>query len=164
MAADYAGAIAAIKQRFVDNWLTGGQPITPYGFVNEKSPVKLDQSTGDPVVWVLFEIVSNGSVILGKGTPGNHVAVYDGLIKGHVFGPTLDGMGETDSGALQRALAIGEIFRNALFYNGVTAGCYVRSGFDLNGPPRIDEGDVTSNDGEWFAVTATIPFEYWHRA
>jgi hypothetical protein len=162
MAADYAGAIAAIKQRFVDAWQSGGMPITPYGFVNERAPATVD-GNGQPIAWVLFEIISTGSFIAGSGMPGNHVIIYDGMIKGHVFTPTGTGMGEADGGGMQKAIAIGEIFRNALFYNGVTPGCYVRSGYDLNGPPRIEEGDVTSDDGEWFATTCVCPFEYWHR-
>lgn len=166
MAADYAGAIAAIKQRFIDNWQTGGAPTTPYGFVNEAAPKTVDDS--DPqnpraIPWVLFEIVHVGSYILGSGTPGNHIIIYDGMIKGHVFVPTGSGMGEIDGGGVQKALAIGEIFRNALFYDNVTAGHFIRSGYDLRASPRIEDGDVTSDDGEWFSTTAVVPFEYWHR-
>lgn len=162
MAADYAGAIAAIKQRFIDNWQSGGVPTTPYGFVNEAAPATVD-ANNNPTIWVLFEIVHVGSYILGTGTPGNHIIIYDGMIKGHVFVPTGMGMGEVDGGGMQKALAIGEIFRNALFFDGVTPGCFIRSGYDLRSAPRIDDGDVTSDDGEWFATTSTTSFEYWHR-
>lgn len=158
MAADYAGAIAAIKQKFIDAW----GAATPYGFVNEIDPSTVDVD-GNPTIWILFEVVSLGSRINGSGTAGSQVIVYSGLIKAHVFAPTGAGTGETSSGAMQQALAIGEIFRNQLFYNGVTAGCYVRSGYDRNGPPRIETGDVNSLDGEWFSTTAVIPFEYWHK-
>ena len=61
---------------------------------------------------------------------------------------------------MQRAIAFGEIFRAAKFYDTVTDGCYVRSGYDLQNQPRIDEGDLTSDDGQWFGVTSTVPFEY----
>ena len=101
MAADYAGAIAAIKQRFVDHWQTGGAPTTPYGFVNEAAPSTVDAG-GNSTIWVLFEIVHVGSYILGAGTPGNHIIIYDGMIKGHVFVPTGRGMGEIDGGGVQR--------------------------------------------------------------
>lgn len=162
MAADYAGAVAAIKQRFIDNWQTAGVPTTPYGFVNEAAPATVD-ADNNPTIWVLFEIVSVNRTMLGLGTPGNHVIIYDGLIKGHVFVPTGNGIGEIAGGGVQKALALGEIFRNALFYDAVTAGCFIRSGYDLQGPPRIEQGDVTSDDGEWFATMATIPFEFWWR-
>lgn len=161
MAADYAGAVAAIKQRFVDNWSPGGVDTTPYGFVNEDDPTSTDIG-GKAIPWVLFDIVSAGSHTVGRGVPGDNVIVYDMLIKGHVFVPLGTGLGETD-GALAYAIAIGEIFRNKIFYNTVTAGRYVRSGYDANGQPRISDGDITSDDGEWFTVTATIPAEYWHR-
>jgi hypothetical protein len=162
MAADYAGAVAAIKQRFIDNWQTDGIPTTPYGFVNEAAPPTVDANS-NPTTWVLFEIVSLTRTNVGHGTPGNNVIVYDGLIKGHVFVPTGSGVGESDGGGVQKALAIGEIFRDALFYDNVTPGCFVRSGYDMQSAPSIDDGDVTSGDGEWFATTASIAFEYWHR-
>jgi hypothetical protein len=55
MAADYAGAIAAIRQRFVDNWTT-----TPIAYVNEAAQPAIDAS-GNPTTWVLFEIVNMNS-------------------------------------------------------------------------------------------------------
>lgn len=159
MAADYAGAVGAIKQRFIDAWVVDGSPRTPIGYVNGD----VDPSANNPSAWVEFEVVHSGSLINGSGLPGNHVIIYYGSIKGHVFVPSGSGLGEIDNGGLQLALAIGEIFRNALFYNTVTDGCFVRSGYDIQNQPRIDDGDLTSDDGQWFAVTATIGFEYWHR-
>jgi hypothetical protein len=81
------------------------------------------------------------------------------MIKAHVFAPVNTGIDD----CYAKAVAIGEIFRNQVFYDSVTAGCFVRSGYTLDGQPRIDQGDASSDDGQWFAVTATIPFEYWHR-
>lgn len=154
MAADYSGALAAIRQRFVDNWTT-----TPIANVNESAEPAVDGS-GNPTTWVLFEVVNNGSKIEGFGTPGNNTIVYYGMIKAHVFAPINSGIDD----CYAKALAAGEIFRNRVFYDAVTAGCYVRSGYRGDGQPRIDEGDASSSDGQWFAVTATIEFEYWHRA
>lgn len=159
MAADYAGAIAAIKQRFIDNWLTGGVATTPVKYVNGDGIVTTD-SQGNPIPWVLFEIVNAGSRVEGFGSAGNNTVVYYGLIKGHVFTRITSGPED----AYAKALAIGEIFRNKVFFDAVTPGCFVRSGYRLDGPPRVDEGDASSDDGNWFAVTATIPFEYWHLA
>ncbi len=154
MAADYTGAIAAIRQRFIDNWTA-----TPIAFVNEPAESAVD-SAGNPTAWVLFEIVNNGSRIEGWGSSGNNTVIYSGMIKIHVFAPT--GSGVDDCYA--KALAAGEIFRNKVFYDSVTANCYVRTGFRPEEQPRIDEGDASSDDGQWFAVTATIPFEFWTRA
>lgn len=158
MAADYAGAVAAIKQRFVAQWVTDAAPTTPIAFVNEAAPSLVNVADGNPVPWVMFEVVSSSSTNMGSGVPGSQVIAYDGMVKAHVFVSTGSGDGTTDAGAMPLALAAGEIFRNKVFFDDVTPGCYVRT---LT--PRIDEGDVTSNDGKWFAVTATIPFEYWHR-
>lgn len=154
MAADYAGALDAIKNRFVDSWANA----TPIAFVNDNDPIVVDES-GNDVPWVFFEVLHSGSWIAGSGTPGNQVIVYDGLIKGRVFSPIKTGLAVP----MAKAIAIGEIFRNRVFYDNVTAGCYVRTGYDRDGQPRIDEGDSFSDDGKWFAVTATIPFHYYHR-
>jgi hypothetical protein len=158
MAADYAGAIAAIKSRFEANWLTDGARKTPFCYLNEAPCETVDES-GTPISWCLVEIVHSGSYLLASGTPGNRPTAWDMLIKVHVMSPTGTGSGE-GGGGLMLALSAGEIFRNALFYNTVTSGCYVRSGYEMQGQPRIDEGDVNSNDGSWFATTATIPAEY----
>jgi hypothetical protein len=158
MAADYAGACEAIRSRFEGIWKNGDTLITPIDFVNESGAPAVDQQSGAPVPWVLFEIVHDDSYIVGSGTPGQQTIIYPGLIKGHVFTPINSGTGD----GLRKAVAIGEIFRNKVFYNDVTPGCYVRSGYAKDGQPRINAGDVTSDDGQWFTTTATIPFEYWH--
>lgn len=164
MAADYAGAKAAIIQRFLDNWVSGPNLLTPVGYVNSVDPTIVDED-GDPrttpwnSTWVMIEVVNSGSRIEAFGSIGNNNVVYYGLIKGHVFVKTGDGTADADA----KALAIGEIFRDALFYDNVTAGCFVRSGYRLDEQPRIDGGDASSGDGNWFAVTATIPFEFWTR-
>jgi len=151
--ADYAGAVAAVKAYFTSNWTA-----TPYGFVNEAAPVSTYED-GTLRPWVLFELVHAGSTIMGSGTPGQQTIVYDGIINAHVF--VEKGSGDADG--LAKAIAIGELFRNKVLYDAVTAGCFVRTGFDRNGVPRIDSGDITSDDGKWFTVTAAIPWEYWHR-
>lgn len=159
MAADYAGALAATRQRFTDNWAPLGVERTPYGFLNPSTdPITADDN-GIPVSWALFEIVHIDSYALGRGVPGNNVIIYPFLIKVHIFVPT----GTDTATAETLAIAAGEIYRNRIYYDAVTAGCYVRSGYDTNGQPRLSGGDITSNDGEWFSLTATIPAEYWHR-
>lgn len=155
MSADYVGALAAIRQRFVDNWT-----VTPIAYVNEPFTAPADPTSGVPQPWVFFEVVNSGSKVETVGGPGNNAVVYYGLIKGHVFAP----INTATTGCYANAVAIGEIFRNKLFFDDVTPGCFVRSGYRLDEQPRIDEGDASIDDGEWFAVTATIPFEYWHRA
>lgn len=151
MAADYAGAIAAIKTRLLAATLP--LDITAIGFVNETDPVRAD-SDGIPWPWAEFEVVSLGSDQLGFGVDGNNVIVYDGAIKAYVY--TKVGTG-TDAG-LAVAIALGNIFKNVDFYTGVTDGCFVRTDF-----PSITDGNTASDDGLWFGVTVSIPFQYWHR-
>lgn len=144
---DYTGAVAALKTRLVDNWTT-----TPFGFVNEAPPATMD-ANGSTIPWVLCEVVSLGSAVRGAGTPNNHVIVYDGAVKLYVFVP--DGAG-TETG-LAYAVALGDIFKNQVIYD-TGNGCYVRTGY-----PSVEDGNAGSDDGLWFGVTASIPFEYWHR-
>jgi hypothetical protein len=152
MPANYAGALAAIKTKFAAEWTS-----TPIEYVNAPFDAPVDGSN-QALAWVFFEVVSTGSFQLGRGTPGNSVIVYDGLIKAHVIAPINSGVDY----AMGLAVDCGEIFRNELFYDTITPGCHVRTG--INGPPRIEQGDALSDNDQEFIVTATIPFEYWHRA
>jgi hypothetical protein len=78
---DYAGAVAAIKQRMADNWTT-----TPVGYQNEPDPQTTD-GNGVPAPWVYFEVIGNTSDLRGMGRPGDHVWLYAGMIAAHVFVP-----------------------------------------------------------------------------
>lgn len=146
--ADFAGAVAAIKARIAAQWAT-----TPVGYMNEGKPQTHNDVSGEPEPWVLVEIVGTGGDIHAAGKPGNRVWLYDGLIHAHVFVPA----GTGDATAREHAVALGEIFRGAQFYDD-TPGHAVRCW-----APRVDGGGNGSDDGLWFRVTATIPFEYWHR-
>jgi hypothetical protein len=59
--------------------------------------------------------------------------------------------------AFQHAVAIGELFRAATFYDD-TPGHAVRTL-----APEIDGGGSADDDGDWFRVTMSCPFTYWHR-
>lgn len=146
--ADYAGAVAAIFARLQAQWTD-----TPIAFPNGEEPATVDPGTGLPRPWIYAEVIGAGSAIVGAGVPGDHVYVYDGVIKLHVFSPKGTG---TDQ-AFQNATTLGEIFRTREFYNETPGHC-VRSW-----SPRVDNGGDGDSDGIWFRVTTSIPFEYWHR-
>ena len=154
MPADYAGALEATKDYFVAAWAAR----TAVAYVSGQDVEKHD-GAGVPTEWGFYEIVHAPSWVAGRGVPGNNCIVYPFNIKVHIFGPILKPPGT----ALQLALAAGEIFRNKLFYNTVTDGCYVRSGYETMGQPRISEGDIAADNGNWLSTTCTIPAEYWHR-
>lgn len=145
--ADYAGAVAAIRQRMIDNWTT-----TPIAFQNE-SPPELTDANGNDAPWVYFEVIGSVSGLRGFGTPGSNIWLYRGSIFAHVFVPINTGI-ETAHG---HAVAIGEIFRAKGFYND-GLGSIVRTW-----SPQTDGGDSGSDDGKWFRVTCTIPFEFYYR-
>lgn len=149
--ADYAGAKAAIEARLAANW-----PTTRIALVNKTpdDPWPPKDGDGNLLPYVLIEVINTTSSIATFGVPGEQTWAYLGLIHVHVFVPV-----NTDSDlATQYAVAIGEIFRGQLFYDDVTPGSYVRT---LS--PRLDGGGDGSDDGLWFRITATIPFEYRHR-
>lgn len=141
---DVAGAIAAIEQRLADNWST--TPIR-----KENDPVR--EPPADASEFVLIEVSVTQSTLRAVGEPGDQFWLYEGVVDVHVFTPVGSG---ADVGRSHAAL-IGEIFRNAVFYNSVP-DYQVRT---LS--PRIDGGGKGSEDGNWFRVTMTCPFEYFHR-
>ncbi|MBE1208110.1 phage tail terminator-like protein [Aminobacter carboxidus] len=148
--ADYAGAKAAIRARLEANWST-----TRITFQNEQPALPWPPVDVDGVLqpWIQLEVVGLGSGIWTFGTPGNRGWRYPGTIYVHVFAP----VGSGEATANQYAVAIGEIFRAAKFYDD-GAGSYIRT---LS--PQVDDGDSGSDDGNWFRVTATVDFTYWHR-
>lgn len=145
--ADYAGAVAAMRDRFVANWTS-----TPIEYQNESWS---EHSTP----WVYFEVISTDSKLRGVGTPGSLTWLYRGNIFIHVFVPV--GYGAADAHTF--AVAAGEIFRAKEFYN-TTPGCAVRTGIGPDGEgPRTDGGGSDADNGNWWRVTATIPFEFYYR-
>lgn len=150
--ADFAGAVAAIRQRLIDNWST-----TPIAFQNENFEPPADPNSGAPVPWVFLEVIGNQSEQRSVGTPGSQEWLYEGHILAHVFVPVNSGVALAQG----HAVAVGEIFRAAQFYDSAP-GCCVRSGYGGEGP-RTDGGATDADDGNWFRVTCTIPFEFYYR-
>lgn len=161
--ADYAGAVAAIKARFLTYWVNGAVRKTPIAFQNETPndgavpPVALpwppNDASGNPTPWVYFEVIGNGSEQRGVGLPGDNIWLYRGGIFIHVIAPK--GYGVETSHAL--VVAAGEIFRAKTFYNdglGAKVVC---------GSPQTDGGASDADNGNWFRLTCFIPFEYFHR-
>lgn len=148
---DIAGAMAAIEQRLADNWST-----TRIAYANttpDQPWPPTDPNTGNAAPWVLIETVNTLDNPRAVGQPGNQFWFYEGLVHVHVFVPLNFGIADARNYASQ----IGDIYRNKTFYNSVD-GYQVRTI-----APRVDGGDSASDDGTWFRVTATIPFEYYHR-
>ena len=148
---DLAGALAAIEARLAANWTTTRiayvniEPNDPWPPVNEN---------GSLVSWIYVEVDGDGAEIHAFGTPLNQTVIDTGDIRITVFVPKGEGLDQ----ARAHAVALGEIFRQQLFYNSDPTA-YVRSG-----TPRIDGGIAVSDDGNWVTMTTTVPFEFYHRA
>lgn len=141
--ADYAGAVAAMRSRFVAEWLE-----TPIAHQNEDPP----QSPWPPSTpWVYFEVIAAQSEIRGAGLPGDNVWLTIGNIFIHVFTPLGYGLPES----LRLAEAAGDVFRAATFYqNGGGAKVVCMA-------PNCDGGASDADNGNWFRVTTSIPFEFY---
>ena len=147
--ADFAGAAAAIR-----TLIEAGKPDgLDLAWPNEASPLD-DSSILQSPAWAMVEVVGTDAGIRGIGKPGEHVVVEDGLVFATVF--VQSGMGVT--AAFQLAGQLGEILRVKEFYAEGPGVC-VRTW-----TPRISAGGSRSEDGAWFGVSVTIPFEFWRRA
>lgn len=147
--ASYAGAVAAIRSRLEENWTT-----TWIAFQNEGQDPPPDPDTGAPVPWIFLEVLGNTSEIRTFGLPGSHEWLYEGHIVVHVFVPVNSGI----ELANQYASEVGEIFRAKEFYNA-EPGSAVRSW-----APRTEGGETSDDEGNWFELTMTCPFEFLLRA
>lgn len=150
--ADYAGAVQAIRDRLAANWTT-----TPIAYQNEAFDAPVDPNSGNPTAWVALEVIGNGSEQRTIGGNGGHDWIYRGHILAHVFVPVNDGIATAHA----HAVTLGEIFRGAQFYDSTAAHC-VRSAYGGEGP-STDGGGISADQGNWFRVTMTCPFEYYHR-
>lgn len=151
---DFAGAVAAIEQRLRDNWATTPISVQNTPFDPPEQPGGGDFPELAP--WVHLEVATSSAEMRGAGKPGDQLWGTMGTIFAYVMIPAGSG---TDLG-MQYATQIGEIFRGKVFYNRGD-GCYVRCW-----APRVDEsrGVVGESDqGNWFGVTMSCPFEYWHQ-
>jgi hypothetical protein len=143
--ADYAGAVAAMQARF-----NGAFVAAPVEYQNEDPP----QSPWPPapaVPWVYFEVIEAQTARRGVGLPGSQTWLTTGHIFIHIFAPK--GYGLADHLAI--AGPAGDIFRSATFYNSEPGAKVVCAG------PSVQGGDSASDDGNWFGVTVSIPFEFY---
>src|SRR3954447_21235900 len=103
--ADYAGAVAAMRDRFTQNF-----SAAPVAYQNEEPPQTPWPPSGP---WVFFEVVQTSSEIRGAGLPGNQTW----LTAGHIFIQIFAPMGYGFPEHLRIAGLAGEIFRAKTFYN-----------------------------------------------
>lgn len=160
----YGAAKAAVRAALVAGWTT-----TRIAYQNETPadpwpPTAVVPGSSFPQMqpWVYLEMATMpGQTIRGVGVPGDQLSQTNGMIYVHVFVP--DGTGEATG--TQYAEQIGELFRSKVPYNPGD-GCYLRTWV-----PRVDEGGDAAaqseiagvNAGNWFRVTMSVPFQYFHQ-
>lgn len=149
--ASHSGAVAAIEAYLLANWLT-----MPIAFANGPEPEVYD-SDSVPQPWVFCEIETDRADIRGVGKPRSHVVVETGSILVTVFVP----VGTGTALAQELADSIGDVFRVKQFYDSDPGVC-VRTWTPTvsRGRPARTENPV----GSWWAVTVTIPYEFYNRA
>lgn len=147
--ADYAGAVAAARAYFVARF-----SASPVAYQNEDQPADPwppQDGSGRPIPWCYFEMIETDTALRGAGLPGSQTWLTSGHIRIHVFAPK--GYGYVEQLAI--AKLAGDVFRAATFYNsdpGAKVVCY---------GPSVRGGETASDDGNWFGVTVTIPFEFF---
>jgi hypothetical protein len=142
---DYAGAASAIQAAVVAEWTE--IPTTYPNAAGFEPPKDVD---GVPLPWGLLEVLPTFSEVLGTGTQKTYA--YYGVIVYHVFVPLGTGLAEAN----RMAVAVGEIFRTRKLYDNGD-GCYVRTV-----SPSIIGSSGNDDNGNWFRVTMTVDFTYWH--
>ena len=160
---DYPGAVAAIKSRLAEQWVdVSGNPKTLIVAVNklpEPPFPQIDSATGNPAPFLVVEVAGSRSEAHTFGVPGNRFFLYSGLIIIHAMVQINEGVER----AQQIATDAAEIFRAATFYQQAN-GSYIRTV-----APNPPDGGASAElegatAGPFFRVTATIPFDYFHRA
>lgn len=143
--ADWAGAVAACRTRFVANFTA-----TAIAYQNEDPPSS-PWPPNPPMPWTYFEVLQVQSNLRGVGKPGSQTWLTNGNIFAHVFVPK--GYALADHLALVNP--IGEIFRAQTFY-ATDPGAKI-----ICGAPSVRGGDSGSDDGSWFGLVVGVPFEFY---
>lgn len=148
--ATIATAMAAIEA-----FLQAGWTQTPVAFANDNSFQVPVNGSGVPQPWLMIEIDSFSSGIKGSGKPGAHLVIDEGEIEMTVF--VARGTGREK--ARELATAAGEVFRTKVFARDDATGSYIRTW-----SPQVDRGEeaISANpQGNWWAVTCRVPFEFY---
>jgi hypothetical protein len=148
--ATLAGALEAIEARLLASWTTSRVVLDANNPGDPWPPV---DSEGIPQPWVFVELDDTDASIIGFGTPTNNTVLDSGICKFHVMVPKDEGL----SRARAHAVAIGEIFRETVFFNS-ESGVQVRT---LT--PRVGR-EASVDDGNWVSMTCTIEYQFYHRA
>jgi hypothetical protein len=127
--------VATIRTKLEAEW--SGAPIA---WPNE------DFQANGQDAWVHVEVQGNGAEGTVIGSVGKRAVTEMGLIFAHVFVPVGTGTDE----AFRIAEEIGAVFRLTSF-----SGTGVRI---AAGVPSIGEAEPGDENGNWFRVSASIPF------
>jgi hypothetical protein len=152
---DIAGALAAIEAA-----AEGQFPALPIALPNTDpedptQPWPPVDSQGKPRLWIFCEVVDTDAKIIAFGKPGSQTILEIGFAKFFVM--VAKGSGEAEARA--QATAIGEIFRQAKFFD-TTPPAYVRTT-----TPRVGSDPMESEDGATVAgACCTVPYEFLHQA
>lgn len=148
--ATLADGLAAIEARLTTLWTTSRIVLDTE---NPGDPWPPQDENGSLLPWVWLELLDTSADIIGFGSATNNTVLDSGLCKFHVMVPEGTGL----SVARAHAVAIGELFRQTVFFNS-ESGVQVRT---LT--PRVGR-EVSNDEGNWVSMTCTCPYEFYHRA
>lgn len=159
MAGSYAGACKAIEDRLKAACLANGWPEATIIFEDGRTPEVLGPDKR-LLPWVLCQIESNNNRIRSVGGAGKRVTILNGRINLTLFSPRTNVDADRDL-RRQQADSLADIFRTVVFYD-VEPGVYVRTWMPTIGPGNDARSQNPS--GNWWAITVSTPFEFFHRA
>ena len=144
----WTDAVAAIQQRFRDNWTL--TPLSSVAFENESFTVP-DVGNGGVAEWIYIEAMGDRGHIAGYGSPGANLVRREGMVMVHVFVPLNSG----GARAVQLAEAASLIFGLKSF-----SGIQFWAPFPPSPPSGDSEMGNRAVDGSWWRSYAAVPFQY----
>lgn len=144
----WTDAVAAIQQRFRDNWTL--TPLASVAFENEAFNTPEDQN-GNGLEWVYLEIQGVNSKIAGYGEPGANLVRRSGLVMCHCFVPQNSG----GARAVQLAEAASLIFALKSF-----SGIQFWDPFPPSPPSGSTELGNRAVNGNWWRAYSSVDFQY----
>lgn len=133
-------AVTAIRDRAESLW-PGIDPTVPLSWDNATFDGPVDPVTGDPMPFVVFDVVWTGGEFITVGSPGYNLARREGHIWAYAF--IARGVGQIRAHQL--------IARAAGMFEGETFG-------GLWCEAAMPGGSVSSESGNYYGQSVAIPF------
>jgi hypothetical protein len=139
------GAARAAIRSFVESRFTAAPLVWP----NERT-----FAPDVPAAFVAVEVIGLDNAIRGVGDPSNRLFIHSGLIMAHCFAVFGTGSGAADT----MADALADLLtRQDILISGAAESPLVRTE-----DPTTHDGELGSEDGNYWRVTVSVPFDFYY--